>query len=93
MIFCILKLLSYPVYSQPIATIAESLSKMCLNSEVDAADDEFIVATIPPTRPDVMHVADIVEDVAIAYGYDNIEKTLPKTNTTGEQVGALPPVP
>ncbi|KAF6027208.1 hypothetical protein EB796_014478 [Bugula neritina] len=30
-------------------------------------------------------MADIVEDVAIAHGYDNITKTLPKTNTTGEQ--------
>ena len=76
-------------HSQPIATIAESLSKMCLNSEVDAADDEFIVTTIPPTRPDVMHMADIVEDVAIAYGYDNIVKTQPKTNTTGEQVNII----
>ena len=62
---------------------------MCLNSEVDAADNEFIVATIPPTRPDVMHMADIVEDVAIAYGYDNIVKTQPKTNTTGEQVNII----
>ena len=62
---------------------------MCLNSEVDTADDEFIVATIPPTRPDVMHMADIVEDVAIAYGYDNIVKTQPKTNTTGEQVNII----
>ena len=77
------------LHSQPIATIAESLSKMCLNSEVDAADDEFIVTTIPPTRPDVMHMADIVEDVAIAYGYDNIVKTQPKTNTTGEQVNII----
>ena len=28
----------------------------------------------------------ILEDVAIAYGYDNIVKTQPKTKTTGEQV-------
>lgn len=66
--------------------MADSLSRMCLPSRLDPKDSDFIIVTIPPTRPDVMHTADIVEDVAIAYGYDNIVKTQPKTNTTGEQV-------
>lgn len=43
--------------------------------------------TIPPYRADVMHAVDAIEDIAIAYGYNNFE-ALPLTNyTTGS---ALP---
>lgn len=34
---------------------------------------------IPPTRHDMLHVCDIYEDVAIAYGYNRIPKTRPRT--------------
>lgn len=66
--------------------MAESLSKMSLLAQMDKTTPDQIVVTIPPTRPDVIHKADVVEDVAIAHGYDNITKTLPKTNTTADQV-------
>ncbi|VDM17104.1 unnamed protein product [Hydatigera taeniaeformis] len=36
---------------------------------------------IPPTRQDVLHPCDIAEDVAIAYGYERIEESLPTTFT------------
>lgn len=36
---------------------------------------------IPPTRQDVLHPCDIAEDVAIAYGYDRVEESLPTTFT------------
>ncbi len=39
----------------------------------------------PPTRSDVLHPIDIQEDVAIAYGYDNLARTIPRTNTVGRQ--------
>jgi len=42
-------------------------------------------ASMPPTRSDILHACDIVEDVAIAYGYNNIEKTVPNTNCTSEE--------
>ena len=41
---------------------------------------------IPPTRHDIIHACDIYEDVAIAYGYNNIVKSLPKTNTIASQL-------
>lgn len=44
-----------------------------------------IRVTIPPTRHDVMHPCDIMEDVGIAYGYNNITFTVPKVITIGEQ--------
>ena len=40
---------------------------------------------IPPTRHDIIHACDIYEDVAIAFGYNNITKTLPATNTISSQ--------
>ena len=40
---------------------------------------------MPPTRHDVIHACDIIEDVAISYGYNNIVRTVPKTNRVAEQ--------
>lgn len=40
---------------------------------------------IPPTRHDILHEVDIFEDVAIAYGYNNIKKTFPKTATVAQE--------
>ena len=33
-----------------------------------------------------MHACDIMEDAAIAFGYENIPMTLPQSNTIAEQV-------
>ena len=35
---------------------------------------------------DVLHACDIVEDVAIAFGYNNVKMTFPKTNCVAKQV-------
>ena len=42
--------------------------------------------TVPPTRHDILHACDIYEDVAIAYGYNNLVKTEPQTMTVGKQL-------
>ncbi|TKJ26989.1 MAG: phenylalanine--tRNA ligase subunit beta [Hadesarchaea archaeon B3_Hades] len=39
----------------------------------------------PPYRSDLMHEVDIIEDIAIGYGYDQLEPTVPKVVTTGER--------
>ncbi|MBR9681455.1 MAG: phenylalanine--tRNA ligase subunit beta [Candidatus Altiarchaeota archaeon] len=39
---------------------------------------------IPPYRIDISNSMDLAEDVAIAYGYDNFEYTLPKMNLFGQ---------
>ena len=54
-------------------------------SDSKAIDNENIEVTIPPTRHDVLHPVDIYEDVAIAYGYNNLKKTIPKTMTIATQ--------
>ena len=35
---------------------------------------------------DVLHGCDIIEDVAIAYGFNNVKMTLPKTACVAKQV-------
>lgn len=40
---------------------------------------------MPPVRSDILHACDIIEDIGIAYGYNNIPLELPPTNTIGKQ--------
>ena len=49
----------------------------------DGATDSVVV-TVPPTRSDVMHAVDVIEDVAIAYGYNNLPIKVPATLTVGK---------
>lgn len=63
--------------------MSNSLTRMGLTSTVK--NEKEILVEIPPTRHDVIHVCDIVEDVAIAYGYDNIAVQLPRTPTVAKQ--------
>ena len=48
----------------------------------DAAKDEVSVS-VPVTRSDILHAVDVAEDIGIAYGFNNIPETLPRTTTTG----------
>ncbi len=50
-----------------------------------AGKEAAIEATVPTYRTDVMHPIDLVEDVAIAYGYQNFVPELPKLSTIGEE--------
>jgi len=40
---------------------------------------------IPAYRADILHPIDLVEDIAIAYGYDRFKPELPKLYTTGSK--------
>jgi phenylalanyl-tRNA synthetase beta chain len=42
---------------------------------------DTIIVNVPPTRPDILHECDIMEDAAIAYGFNKLKKTFPATNT------------
>lgn len=67
------------------AEIAKFLKKMSLKANVLKNTDDIEVE-IGPTRHDIIHKCDVMEDVGIAYGYDNITKTLPKNATIATQV-------
>jgi phenylalanyl-tRNA synthetase beta chain len=40
---------------------------------------------IAPWRTDILHEVDLIEDIAIAYGYDNFVAEIPKISTIGEE--------
>lgn len=47
----------------------------------------YFSVKVPPYRTDIKHEVDLVEDVAIAYGYHNITPSLVPTMTIGEERG------
>lgn len=49
---------------------------------IEGQGDHIVVNPLPP-RTDVLHPCDIVEDMAIGFGYGSIPKSLPKTFTIG----------
>ena len=49
--------------------MAKLLSKMGLVSRVE---NEKIVSKVPPTRHDILHPCDIMEDVAVAYDFNKV---------------------
>eukprot|EP01139_Manchomonas_bermudensis_P009679 Amastigsp_a339439_708.p2 type:complete len:608 gc:universal Amastigsp_a339439_708:1839-16(-) len=67
------------------AAVVRLLTKMMLRGEL-AADGNTIKTWVPPTRADILHACDIVEDVAIAYGFNNVPRTLPTCSTVGRQL-------
>ncbi|XP_050446284.1 phenylalanine--tRNA ligase beta subunit [Cataglyphis hispanica] len=73
------KAINYIGIKQTPEQIAQLLSKMSLKSKVK--NNDKLVVEIPPTRHDVIHSCDIYEDIAIAYGYNEIEKTIPHMST------------
>ena len=48
--------------------------------------DQTLSVTAPITRTDILHACDVMEDIAIAYGYNHIAKTIPPTATIGKQL-------
>lgn len=62
--------------------MAALMKRMRLGASVAAGT---LTITIPPYRSDVMHEIDLIEDLAIAYGYDKLSPALPSVVTTGEK--------
>merc|ERR1711862_105119 len=68
----------------PSNEVVDLLNKMMLPSSV-SADGESLEVLVPPTRSDILHECDIAEDVAIAFGYNNLNVVPPSTVTGGQQ--------
>lgn len=61
--------------------IITCLEKMRYSARIAGNDLEVLV---PAYRSDILHIWDLIEDIAIAYGYDNIKAELPATSTIGK---------
>ncbi|CAD6264708.1 unnamed protein product [Miscanthus lutarioriparius] len=60
------------------------LNKMQLQAESHSLKGEpRISVSVPPTRSDILHACDLSEDVAIAYGFNNVPKSKPKCMKIG----------
>ncbi len=46
-------------------------------------DDDTVLVSYAPYRIDIMHENDVLEDLAIAYGYNDFEPDVPSLSTTG----------
>jgi phenylalanyl-tRNA synthetase beta chain len=57
---------------------------MSLRTSVSITDADELLVEIPATRPDILHECDIMEDAAIAYGYNNLPDAFPVTNTVAQ---------
>lgn len=63
-------------------SVADHLTKMFLPSK---AVGEQVTVEIGPTRHDILHQCDVEEDLAIAYGYNNITEQVPNLHTIGAE--------
>ncbi len=52
---------------------------------LDVKEGQVKVA-VPAYRTDILHTIDLVEDIAIAYGYQDLKPTIPHTNTFGREL-------
>ena len=48
-----------------------------------SADGKRIVAKVPITRTDIMHACDLMEDVAVAFGFEKIPRVAAPVTCTG----------
>src|SRR5262245_563249 len=64
--------------------VSKLLQRMTLQSRISPGNPDELDVQIPATRPDILHECDIMEDAAIAYGFNNLPDTFPATNTVAQ---------
>jgi len=63
--------------------VATLLGKM----QLEASHSNGVVnVKIPPTRADILHAVDLIEDVAIAYGFNDIPERFPPSHVPGKEL-------
>jgi phenylalanyl-tRNA synthetase beta chain len=62
--------------------ICKLLTRMSYVAKPSTTDKNLLDVSIPPTRADVLHQADIMEDVCIAYGFNKLPRAFPSVGTT-----------
>ncbi|EAU84893.2 phenylalanyl-tRNA synthetase subunit beta [Coprinopsis cinerea okayama7 len=64
--------------------VAKLLTQMSLETSLSSENADVINVHIPATRPDILHECDIMEDAAIAYGFNNLPDKFPATSTVAQ---------
>lgn len=66
------------------STIQSLLTRMTLSPTLSPNDPDALIVSIPCTRPDIFHEVDVMEDVAVAYGFNNLPDIFPQTSTVAQ---------
>ena len=64
--------------------MAPLLDRMTYKTSISPSNPDEILVEVPATRPDVLHECDIMEDAAIAYGFNKLPDAFPATNTVAQ---------
>jgi phenylalanyl-tRNA synthetase beta chain len=64
--------------------ISHLLERMTLHSTISTTNPDDLLVEVPATRPDILHECDIMEDAAIAYGYNKLPDAFPATSTVAQ---------
>ncbi|CAG9996607.1 unnamed protein product [Clonostachys byssicola] len=68
--------------SESPESLAKLLSKMAYIAKPSDKDANILEVSIPATRPDVLHQCDVMEDLAVCWGYNNLPRTEPNRSAT-----------
>ena len=69
--------------------ICELLNRMSYLAKPSLTSKDLVQVEIPPTRADVLHQCDIMEDVCIAYGFNKLPRSFPSKSGTIAQPLAI----
>ena len=62
--------------------ICRLLGKMAYVAKPSEKDSNLLDVAVPVTRPDVLHQCDIMEDLAVCYGFNDLPRTSPNRSAT-----------
>ncbi|KAF9871674.1 phenylalanyl-tRNA synthetase [Colletotrichum karsti] len=68
--------------SESPETLCKLLTKMAYIAKPSEKDSNLLSVSIPVTRADVLHQCDVMEDLAICYGYNNLPRSSPNKSAT-----------
>lgn len=71
------------------AQICDLLKRMAYSARPSGSSPDFLDIDVPITRSDVLHQADIMEDLAIAYGFNELPRSFPSKSGTIAQPLAI----
>lgn len=63
---------------------AAALKLMGHQAAPSATSDDIVEVAVPASRPDILHECDLMEDVAIAFGFNNLPTQFPSTSTVAK---------
>ncbi|KAH6626522.1 hypothetical protein B0J18DRAFT_380824 [Chaetomium sp. MPI-SDFR-AT-0129] len=67
--------------TESVESIGKLLTKMAYTTE-PSTDPKKVKVFVPPTRADVLHPCDVMEDVAIGYGFNDLPRSSPNRSVT-----------